>query len=81
MIKATMAGASACMVASTLLKYGISHAGQLLDGVLAWMEEREYESVTQMRGSMSQKAVAAPEEFERANYMKELSSFEYRFAP
>jgi dihydroorotate dehydrogenase (fumarate) len=81
MLKATMAGASACMVASTLLKYGISHAEQLLEGMLAWMEEREYESISQMKGSMSQKAVAAPEEFERVNYMKQLSSFEYRFAP
>jgi dihydroorotate dehydrogenase (fumarate) len=81
LIKATMAGASACMVASTLLKYGISHAEQILDGMLAWMEEREYESISQLRGSMSQQAVADPEEFERANYIKVLSSFEYRFAP
>jgi dihydroorotate dehydrogenase (fumarate) len=80
-LKAIMAGASACMVASTLLKYGVSHAEQLLDGVLAWMEEREYESIAQMRGSMSQKAVAEPAAFERANYIRVLSSYEYRFTP
>jgi dihydroorotate dehydrogenase (fumarate) len=81
LIKATMAGASACMVASTLLKYGISHAEEILDGMLAWMEEREYESITQLRGSMSQRSVADPEEFERANYIKVLSSFEFRYSP
>lgn len=80
-LKATMAGASACMVASTLLKYGIGHATEILEGVHSWMEEKEYESVTQMKGSMSQYAVAEPAAFERANYIKVLSSFEYRFAP
>jgi dihydroorotate dehydrogenase (fumarate) len=80
-IKATMAGASACMMASTLLKYGIDHAAELLEGVQAWMEEKEYESISQMKGSMSQKAVAEPAAFERANYIKVLSSFDYRYAP
>lgn len=80
-IKATMAGASACMMASTLLKYGIGHATELLDGIQSWMEEKEYESVTQMKGSMSQQAVAEPAAFERANYIKVLSSFDYRYAP
>lgn len=80
-IKATMAGASACMMASTLLKYGIGHASELLAGIQYWMEEREYESIAQMKGSMSQQAVAEPAAFERANYLKVLSSFEYRYAP
>jgi dihydroorotate dehydrogenase (fumarate) len=76
-----MAGASACMMASTLLKYGIDHAAELLEGIQSWMEEKEYESITQMKGSMSQQAVAEPAAFERANYIKVLSSFDYRFAP
>ena len=80
-LKATMAGASACMVASTLLKYGIGHTTEILEGVQSWMEEKEYISITQMKGSMSQHAVAEPAAFERANYIKVLSSFEYRFAP
>ncbi len=80
-LKATMAGASVTMMASTLLKYSIDHATEILQGVQAWMEEREYESIAQMKGSMSQKAVGDPGTFERANYMKVLSSFEYRFAP
>jgi dihydroorotate dehydrogenase (fumarate) len=80
-IKATMAGASGCMMASTLLKYGIGHMAELLAGVHTWMEEKEYESITQMKGSMSQKAVAEPAAFERANYIKVLSSFDFRYAP
>lgn len=81
MLKAVMAGASVTMVASTLLKYGIDHATEMLQGMQTWMEEREYESVAQMKGSMSRKAVGDPTSFERGNYMKELSSFDYRFTP
>ena len=80
-IKATMAGASACMMASTLLKYGIGHAAELLAGIQSWMEVNEYESITQMKGSMSQQAVAEPATFERANYIKVLSSFDFRYTP
>jgi dihydroorotate dehydrogenase (fumarate) len=80
-LKATMAGASVSMMASTLLKYGIDHVTEILQGVQTWMEEKEYESIAQMKGSMSQQAVAEPGAFERANYMKVLSSFEYRFSP
>jgi len=80
-IKATMAGASACMMASTLLKYGIGHAAELLAGIQSWMEVNEYESITQMKGSMSQQAVAEPAAFERANYIKVLSSFDFRYTP
>jgi dihydroorotate dehydrogenase (fumarate) len=80
-LKATMAGASACMLASSLLKYGIPHAGAILDGLRTWMEEQEYESIRQMKGSMSQQAVAEPAAFERANYIKVLSSFDFRYAP
>lgn len=81
MLKATMAGASASMVASTLLKYGVSHVTDILEGARSWMVEHEYESITQMKGSMSQQAVAEPAAFERANYIKVLSSFDMRFAP
>jgi dihydroorotate dehydrogenase (fumarate) len=80
-LKGTMAGASATMLASSLLKYGIEHAAEILRGVRSWMEEKEYESIAQMKGSMSQSAVGDPGTFERANYMKVLSSFEFRFAP
>jgi dihydroorotate dehydrogenase (fumarate) len=80
-IKGVMAGASVTMMASALLKYGLEHAKEVLEGVQDWMVEKEYESIEQMKGSMSQQAVARPTILERANYMKVLSSFEYRFAP
>ncbi|UCD40647.1 MAG: dihydroorotate dehydrogenase-like protein [Chloroflexota bacterium] len=80
-LKATMAGASASMTASSILKYGIEHVVEILEGLEFWMEEHEYESINQMKGSMSQQAVAEPAAFERANYIKVLSSFDLRFAP
>lgn len=80
-IKATMAGASASMTASTLLKFGLAKATEILKGVETWMEEHEYSSITQMKGSMSLQAVGDTGAFERANYAKVLSSFEYRFTP
>jgi dihydroorotate dehydrogenase (fumarate) len=74
-IKAIMAGANVAMTTSALLKRGTNAIQQILTGLEAWMTEREYESVQQMRGSMSQGAVAEPAAFERANYMKVLNSF------
>jgi dihydroorotate dehydrogenase (fumarate) len=74
-LKAMMAGANVAMTASTLLVHGIDRLTHLLHTLQDWMEQHEYESITQMRGSMSQRAVADPAAFERANYMKELNSF------
>ncbi len=47
----------------------------MLDELDAWMDEHEYLSVQQMKGSMSQQAVVTRQAFERANYMKVLSSY------
>jgi dihydroorotate dehydrogenase (fumarate) len=74
-IKAIMAGANVAMTTSALLKRGNSAIQQILTGMQEWMAKREYVSVQQMRGSMSQGAVAEPAAFERANYMKVLNSF------
>ncbi|MEN9939123.1 MAG: hypothetical protein RLZZ387_5702 [Chloroflexota bacterium] len=74
-LKAQMAGASVAMLTSELLARGVGRIGHILADMRAWMEEREYESVDQMRGSMSQHAVADPAAFERANYMRALQSF------
>jgi dihydroorotate dehydrogenase (fumarate) len=74
-IKAIMAGANIAMTTSALLKRGNSAIQQILTGMEGWMTKREYVSVQQMRGSMSQGAVAEPAAFERANYMKVLNSF------
>jgi len=74
-IKGLMAGAKVTMMASELLQNGVRRVGQVLNEVVAWLSEHEYESVTQMIGAMSQKHCAEPAAFERANYMKMLQSY------
>ena len=75
-LKAVMAGASVAMMASTLLEHGIGRLMYILADLQAWMDEHEYTSITEMKGSMSQQAVAKPAAFERANYLKTLNAFE-----
>ncbi len=75
LIKSIMAGASVAMTASELLMNGVERVPRILDDLQTWMDEHEYESVNQMKGSMSRQAVAKPDTFERANYMKVLSSY------
>lgn len=75
-LKSMMVGANVAMTTSTLLIYGIPRLKEILFDLQTWMEQHEYESIQQMRGSMSQRSVANPAAFERANYIKVLSSFE-----
>lgn len=75
MLKAVMAGANITTIASTLLQNGVGAATEILSMAKTWLEEHEYESISQMRGSMSQQAVGDPATFERANYMRVLSSY------
>src|SRR5450759_4897634 len=72
-VKTTMAGASVAMTASLLLAQGINRIPVLLADLEKWMTAHEYESIQQMRGSLSQKSTAEPAAFERANYMKVLN--------
>jgi dihydroorotate dehydrogenase (fumarate) len=74
-LKALMAGARVAMMASELLRNGVGRINEVLTEMRQWMEDHEYESVSQMVGSMSQKNVIDPAAFERANYMKTLASF------
>lgn len=74
-IKSMMAGAKVAMMASNLLHKGETVIPAMLNDLQTWMKEREYESVRQMQGSMSQKNVKEPAAFERANYMKVLGSW------
>jgi len=74
-LKAMMAGAKVAMMASTLLHNGETVVPSMLADLQTWMKEREYKSIQQMQGSMSQKNVKEPAAFERANYMKVLSSW------
>ncbi len=77
-VKCMMAGAKVAMMTSALLKNGIEHMRGVLTGLSAWMQEKEYASVKQMQGSMSQQKVAQPAAFVRANYMKVLRSYALR---
>jgi dihydroorotate dehydrogenase (fumarate) len=78
-VKYLMAGADAVMTTSALLKHGIDHLGTLRNGLHAWLENHDYESVQQMKGSMSQRNVADPTAFERANYIRTLESYKMQY--
>lgn len=77
-LKAMMAGARVAMMTSALLAHGIEHLTTVRRDLLTWMEAHEYESIRQMQGSMSHRSVADPAAFERANYIKVLSSYPLR---
>jgi dihydroorotate dehydrogenase (fumarate) len=77
-VKAMMAGAKVAMMTSALLKRGISYLDTITTELLVWMGEHEYDSIRQMQGSMSRNAVPQPKAFERANYVKVLSSYAMR---
>ena len=74
-IKSVMCGAAVVQVVSALLRNGPEYLGRLRDGMQAWMEEHEYESVAQMQGSMSLFRSPNPAAFERANYQKILQGW------
>jgi dihydroorotate dehydrogenase (fumarate) len=75
MIKALLAGADAGMIASAIYHSGFKQAEAILRELTDWMEEKEYDSVEQLKGSMSQENCPDPEAFARGNYMKTLVSY------
>ncbi len=74
-IKVLMAGGDVAMLCSELLRNGIKRIPEILSDLTNWMEVNEYSSVSLMKGSMSQRSVADPAAFERANYMKILNTY------
>jgi dihydroorotate dehydrogenase (fumarate) len=74
-LKCMMAGAKVAMMTSALLKNGIDHLSVVRDDLVKWMEEKEYESIKQMQGSLSQRKCEEPAAFERANYLKILTNY------
>ncbi len=74
-VKMLLCGADVTMVASVLLRKGIDYLGEMVDDLESWMVEHEYESVEQLKGSMSLRHVAEPAAFERANYLKILQQW------
>ncbi len=74
-LKLILAGADATMTASSLYKNGPEHIGTLVEGLRNWMEAKEYASIEQMKGSVSRENIPDPEAYERANYIKTLTTF------
>ena len=74
-LKLTMVGADVTMMCSALLMHGPEYIGKVLKDLERWMQEHEYESIEQMKGSLSHKSIADPSAYERANYMKALNRY------
>ena len=74
-VKMLMAGADVTMLCSALIRHGVRQLTTIERDLVAWMEEHEYSSVTQLKGSLSQKNCPEPSAFERAQYMKAISQF------
>ena len=75
LVKALLAGADVGMIASVLYQKGVAEIGNILAGVREWMEANEYDSVEQLKGSMSRENCPDPVAFQRGNYMKTLTSY------
>jgi dihydroorotate dehydrogenase (fumarate) len=74
-LKMLLAGADAVMLCSTLIRHGVQQFSVIERELTAWLVEHEYQSVQQLKGSLSQKNCADPESFERAQYMRAISSY------
>jgi dihydroorotate dehydrogenase (fumarate) len=80
-IKVLLAGGRVAMMTSALLRHGVDHLTRVLEEMQTWLEEHEYESVAQLRGSMSVRRVPNPSAFLRGNYMKVLRSHALKGQP
>lgn len=74
-LKGIAAGAQIVHMTSALLQNGPQHATKVVQGMAEWLQEKEYDSLDDLRGSLSQLQTADPEAFERANYLKVLGSY------
>jgi dihydroorotate dehydrogenase (fumarate) len=74
-LKMLMAGADVTMLCSVLIRHGISQISAIERDLMTWMDEHEYASVQQLRGSLSQKNTDDPSAFERAQYMRAISNY------
>jgi dihydroorotate dehydrogenase (fumarate) len=80
-LKALLVGADVTMMASALLRSGPDLVRTVTEDVENWLRVREYDSVAQLKGSVSAGAVADPAAFERANYMKALTTYSSGLLP
>ena len=76
-LKAMMSGADAVQMVSSLLKHGEGHIDTVLKNLRAWMQEKEYVSIEQMKGSISLSHTSNPAAYQRANYMRILTDYRY----
>ena len=74
-VKALLAGADVTHLCSALLAHGTEHLEVVLNGLVQWLEQHEYQSVQQMKGSVSQQHAIDPSAYERANYIDVLDSY------
>jgi dihydroorotate dehydrogenase (fumarate) len=74
-IKLVMAGADVTMLCSALMRYGITHIQRIEMDLAAWLEQHQHSSLSEIRGRMSQKNCPDPSAFERAQYVRGLSSY------
>ncbi len=77
-LKLLLVGADVVHLASSLLQHGPARLTQILRDMEGWMDEREYVSVAQLKGSMSQKNLSDPTAMARASYLRVLDSFSPR---
>jgi dihydroorotate dehydrogenase (fumarate) len=76
-LKALLAGADVTHLCSALLHHGPEHITEILSDLNAWLDEHEYESINQLKGSISQEHAIEPAAYERANYVNVLDSFSH----
>lgn len=74
-LKALLAGADVTHMCSALLQHGPSHIETILQQIKQWLDEHEYESVQQLKGSISRQHAIDPSAYERANYINVLDSY------
>jgi dihydroorotate dehydrogenase (fumarate) len=74
-IKLLLVGADVCMLTTTLLRHGVDYVSQMLKAIQDWLDANEYESVEQLKGSMSYGNCPDSGNLERANYMKAIVSY------
>lgn len=77
-LKAVMAGADCVQMMSALLHHGVEHLATVKGELARWLEEHEYESLDQAKGSMSLARSPRPEAYERANYIRVLTGYARR---
>lgn len=74
-LKMLLAGADVCHMTAALLQHGPEHIAVMLREMRQWLEQYEYESVSQLKGSISQANAVNPVDYERANYISLLQNY------